>query len=501
VDVRGTEVGAGALSAPSKPVGWILVALALVLGVVFWLIESQHANEEIELNLELAQASVRVLETRLALEGPIHVRGEYVYAGTFLLNKSTEIVDYVERGTGLGCTIFHRDVRISTTARAANEQERAVGTRANAEIRERVYERGEVFRGITTTIGKNWVIVYVPLQASDGTRVGMLSAFRELGQFEVDLWRFRLVLGATLLSLFFLLAGLLVLREHHAKVLARQARIIVSANRELAARAQALARAEEEAHAARTEAERANSAKTRFLSMMSHELRTPLNAILGYSELALEELDPNNSPSSEDTQLALQDIARIHRSGSHLLALINDLLDLSKIEADRMELVVTSVSVLEVCSELAQTARPLAAACNNRLDIEVDPSVGEMHSDARKLQQILLNLLGNACKFTENGVIELRVHRKLRAGEWWVVFEVADSGIGVAADQLPLLFEPFRQVGAAGHQKYAGTGLGLAITRELCRLLGGTIHVDSTLGVGTTFTVHLPEVTGAKTGS
>ncbi|MGB1277007.1 MAG: cache domain-containing protein, partial [Nannocystaceae bacterium] len=305
MDVLGTDLGAGALSAPSKPVGWILISLALVLGVVFWLIESQHANEEIELNLELAQASVSVLETRLALEGPIETRGGQMYAGSFLVNKSTEIVDYVESGTGLGSTIFHRDVRISTTARAANETDRAVGTRANAEIRELVYERGGMFRGVTTTIGKNWVIVYVPLQASDGTRVGMLATFRELDQFEVDLWRFRLVLGVTLVSLFFLLAGLLVLREHHARVLAQQARLIAFANVELANRAQALARAEEDAHAARNEAERANTAKTKFLSTMSHELRTPLNAILGYSELALEELEPGNPPG--DTLSAQQD--------------------------------------------------------------------------------------------------------------------------------------------------------------------------------------------------
>lgn len=487
------------MSAPSKPVGWILISLALVLGVVFWLIESQHANEEIELNLELAQASVSVLETRLALEGPIETRGGQMYAGSFLVNKSTEIVDYVESGTGLGSTIFHRDVRISTTARAANETDRAVGTRANAEIRELVYERGGMFRGVTTTIGKNWVIVYVPLQASDGTRVGMLATFRELDQFEVDLWRFRLVLGVTIVSLFFLLAGLLVLREHHARVLAQQARLIAFANVELANRAQALARAEEDAHAARNEAERANTAKTKFLSTMSHELRTPLNAILGYSELALEELEPGNSPG--DTLSAQQDVARIHKSGTHLLALINDLLDLSKIEADRMELVLTAVSVRTVCSELAHTARPLAAARNNRLDIAVDPDVGEMHSDARKLQQILLNLLGNACKFTEGGVIGLRVHREVQDDTPWVVFEVADSGIGVPADQLPRLFEPFVQVGAAARRKYGGTGLGLAITRELSRLLGGGIEVESTLGVGTTFTVRLPEVAGATAGA
>ncbi|MGB1013789.1 MAG: ATP-binding protein [Nannocystaceae bacterium] len=501
MDVLGADPGAGALSAPSKPVGWILVSLALVLGVVFWLIESQHANEEIELNLELAQASVSVLETRLALEGPIEVRGDQVYAGSFLVNDSTEVVDHVERGTGLGSTIFHRDVRISTTARAANETDRAVGTRANAEVRELVYERGETFRGVTTTIGKNWVIVYVPLQARDGTRIGMLATFRELDQFEVDLWRFRLVLGATLGSLFFLLTGLLLLREHHAKMLEQQARVIAFANLELANRAQALARAEEDAHAARNEAERANTAKTKFLSTMSHELRTPLNAILGYSELALEELEPGDSPTSGDRLLAQQDVARIHKSGTHLLALINDLLDLSKIEADRMELVLTAVSVQTVCSELAHTARPLAAARHNRLEIEIDPDVGEMYSDARKVQQILLNLLGNACKFTENGVIGLRVHRELQNGKPWVVFEVEDSGIGVPADQLPRLFEPFIQVGAASRRKYGGTGLGLAITRELSRLLGGGIEVESTLGVGTTFTVRLPEVTSAKTSA
>jgi len=238
---------------------------------------------------------------------------------------------------------------------------------------------------------------------------------------------------------------------------------------------------------ARQAAEAANSAKSQFLASMSHELRTPLNAIIGYSEMLQEEAEDGGQAAF------VPDLQKIRAAGRHLLALINDILDLSKIEAGKLELFLEPFDVRQVIGEVATTVAPLVEKNGNRLEIRCAADVGPMHSDLTRTRQVLLNLLSNACKFTERGTIGLAAARERAAdGGDWVVLRVSDSGIGMTPEQMAKLFEAFSQADASTSRHYGGTGLGLAITRRFCRMMGGDVTVESTPGRGSTFTVRLP---------
>jgi signal transduction histidine kinase/CheY-like chemotaxis protein len=234
---------------------------------------------------------------------------------------------------------------------------------------------------------------------------------------------------------------------------------------------------------ARDQAEDANRTKSAFLATMSHELRTPMNAIIGYSEMLLEE--------AEDTgdNWMQPDLDKILSSARHLLQLINDILDLSKIEAGRMTVFFEDVDLAKTAADIASTIQPLVAKNHNKFELVCPEEVGTIRTDLTKLRQTLFNLLSNACKFTENGTVTLEITRR---PDGMVSFAVTDTGIGMEPHQLEKLFGEFVQADASTTRKYGGTGLGLAISRKFCRLLGGDITVQSTLGRGSTFTATLP---------
>ena len=248
----------------------------------------------------------------------------------------------------------------------------------------------------------------------------------------------------------------------------------------------AIEKSDQELTIAKDVAEKSNLAKSQFIANMSHELRTPLNAIIGYSDMLQDELE-----DAEPDEIAT-DLVKINAAGRHLLSLINDILDLSKIESGKMETYNETFDIQKILEEVIVTVQILLEQRNNILAFNCEPNIGLMYSDVTKIRQILLNLLSNASKFTENGTVSLKITKHWVDGVEWVSFSITDTGIGISPEQQKKLFKAFSQVDASTTRKYGGTGLGLLITKRFTEMLGGKVSVESELGKGSTFVARFP---------
>jgi len=353
--------------------------------------------------------------------------------------------------------------------------------------------------------------LFQPIYDRDGHKqIGTIFIRSSLDQIYSRLWQYvgivAVVLLVSLVAALFVSAGLQRVITKPVLELSSTARI-VSEKKDYSARAQKLGNDEVgalidsfnemlvqiqkrdiELQEARVSAEKANQAKSNFLSFMSHELRTPLTAIIGFSEMLVSDVE------AEGKKEWVEDLRRVHDSGRYLLELINDILDISKIEAGKMEVHVETFDAGVLVRDLKHVLRPLIERKKNQLVIECPDNLGTIQADRIKVRQCLLNLLSNASKFTDQGTITLSASREARNGSDWLVFRIRDTGIGMTPEQLGKLFRAFTQADDSTSRKYGGTGLGLALTRKFCQMMGGDVSVTSEPGKGSVFSIELPAV-------
>ena len=420
-----------------------LVALAILVWVVVLRLRVQNQTEVIRQKLEreaaLEERYHHLVESANDIIFTLNLQGEVTS-----LNKAGERVSGYTQKEALGVKVTRFFV-----SRCQEELARAIEGASRGELQ-------AVLEFEIVTKKGDWVLLEVSLQAiHEGEEcVGVLGVARDITErkrAERELRRHR---------------------EHLEE--------------EVQARTNDLKQANDNLTVAKERAEQANRAKSEFLANMSHELRTPLNAVIGYSEMLQEVAE------EQDQQEFLPDLKKIQTAGRHLLGLINDILDLSKIEAGKVQLYQERFAVRPMIDDVISTVWPLVEKNANHLEVACADDLGTIVADQTKTRQVLFNLMSNASKFTEKGKIRLEARRQKMGQAEWVEFRVQDTGIGMSREQIDKLFRPFTQADASTTRKYGGTGLGLAISRHFCQMMGGNLDVESAPGQGSTFTLWLP---------
>ncbi len=431
---------------------WHLVVIAALLVAAYVSIERRYASERRELVLQQDDIAQALTRAYLEDHGPIFTHDGALYAGRYRINWSDTVVDAVKADSGCGASIFQGDERIATTTMGPGTSERAVGSRANPEIKKRVLEEGRAFRGELTTLGQRFLIVYTPMKDAEGATVGMIATYREVDALGRELLVFRALLGGTM-AVLFALVTLLVSSA------AAQQRDVQRARRKLVE-------------------ERAKQQAV-FFESMTQELRTPLSTVVVFAASLTESLK-EGQPEKAIAE-------RIHAETKDVLATVDDIVDYSRIEAGNARLVVSEVDVRGCAEAAAARGTALIGARAVRLKVDLPDDLPTVNGDPARVQQVLTYLVAHAVESVDEGKVLLRA----RAERDTVAIQVIDTGPGLDASELASVWDPFRQA-APGARAQTGSGLALAIVRGLVTSMGGEVSASSKLGRGSSFTVRLP---------
>ena len=430
---------------------WQLIVLSALVFAAYYFIEQRYIAERRELVLQQDDIAQALARAYLEDHGPIFQHEGALYAGRYRINWSDSLVNAVNTDSGCGITIFQGDEIIATTMVKPGTNERAVGLRSPPEVKHRVLDEGQAFRGPLDFLGDRWLTVVRPLKDDDGNAVGMLATFREVKAFGAELVYFRAVLGGVMLLLFLALVFLVVQIERQQRRGAAARRVLIED------------RAKQHA---------------KFFESMTRELRTPLSTLMVFASSLIDSVQDDRS----------RDVAkRVQSETKDLIAVVNDILDYARLEADSLGLNAAEIDLAKIIERSVEAVRSGALARTVKFDVRVPEDLPKVNGDPSRVQQVVTNLLVTAVRASDEGGIKVRA----RADRDAVLLEVTDGGPGLSESQVIAIWDPFRATTAPGRQD-AGSGLAMAVTKSLIERMGGSVEASSKGGKGTTLRVRLP---------
>jgi signal transduction histidine kinase len=432
---------------------WHLLVLAALLVAAYAFIEERYVAERRELVLQQDDIAQALARAYLDDHGPIFEHEGALYAGHYRINWSDTLVSLVLASSGCGLTIFQGDESIATTMVKPGTNERDVGVRAPAQIKERVLGQGQTFRGPVDLVGARWLLVATPLKDGDDAVVGMIATYRDVAALGRELLIFRVTLGGVMLLLFVALAFVVVQVEVQQRKSARARRMLIED------------RAKQHA---------------KFFESLTRELRTPLSTLMVFATSLIDSVQDDRS----------RDVAkRVQGETKELIGLVDDILDYTRLEADSLGLNTAEMDLARIVEQSVETIRARASARSIRLDVDLPAELPKVNGDPMRVQQALTTILATAMRATDEGRIKVRA----KVERDTVTIDVTDGGPGISESQVMAIWDPFHSTSAPGRQD-AGSGLSLAVTKGLVEKMGGTVEAISKRGSGkgTTLRVRLP---------